>query len=150
MGKEGFVSYKTDFERMFHPRRLAIAGVSAQGLGFGRWILESLLAIGFEGEIFPVNPRGGEVFRKKIYASIDDIPGQIDFAILAVSSQLVPETLAACRRKGAAGAEILSSGFRELGTAEGIALEEAVKAEARKASGSSVPTVLGSIVPEAA
>ncbi|MDQ5986601.1 MAG: hypothetical protein CSYNP_02331 [Syntrophus sp. SKADARSKE-3] len=132
MENEGYVGYKTDFERIFHPRRLAVAGVSAQGLGFGRGIFESLLTIGFEGEIFPVNPRGGEIFGKKIYASIDDIPGQIDFAILAVSSQFVPETLAACRRKGAAGAEIISSGFRELGTDEGIALEEAVKAEARK------------------
>lgn len=121
-----------DFERIFHPRRLAIAGVSTQAVGFGTGILDSLLAIGFAGEIFPVNPRGGEIFGLKIYRRIEDIPGEIDFAIICVSADLVPEALEACRKKGAAGAEILSAGFRELGTAEGIAREEAVKAEARK------------------
>ncbi len=122
----------TDFERIFHPRRLAVIGVSAQGMGFGRGILDSLLSIGFEGEIFPVNPKGGEVFGLKIYPRVEDIPGQIDFAIIAVAASLVPETLRVCREKGAAGAEILSAGFRELGTEEGIALEEAIKAEAAK------------------
>ncbi|MDD5170786.1 MAG: CoA-binding protein, partial [Syntrophales bacterium] len=130
MRKSGGHSGKTDFERIFHPRRVAIAGVSAQGAGFGRGILESLLAIGFDGEIFPVNPRGGEVSGLKIYPRIEDIPGVIDFAIVAVAAEHVPETLEACRKKGAAGAQILSSGFRELGTPEGIALEEAVKAVA--------------------
>jgi len=123
---------KTDFERIFHPRRLAIAGVSTQAVGFGSGILDSLLAIGFEGEIFPVNPRGGEIFGLKIYHRIEDIPGEIDFAIICVAADLVPAALAACREKGAAGAEILSAGFRELGTAEGIAREEAIKAEAQK------------------
>jgi acyl-CoA synthetase (NDP forming) len=121
---------KTDFERIFHPRRLAIAGVSAQGTGFGAGILVALLEIGFSGEIFPVNPRGGEIFGMKIHPRIEDIPGPIDMAILAVAAHHVPEALAACRKQGAAGAVILSAGFRELGTPEGIALEEAVKAEA--------------------
>jgi len=123
---------KTDFDRIFHPRRLAIVGVSAQGMGFGTGILDSLLSIGFSGEIFPVNPRGGEIFGLKIYPRLEDIPGPIDFAIIAVAASLVTETVRACREKGAAGVEILSSGFRELGTAEGIALEEALQAEARK------------------
>ena len=122
----------TDFERIFHPRRLAIVGVSSEGTGFGAGMLGSLLEIGFAGEIFPVNPRGGEVFGLKIYPSIEDIPGEIDFAIICIGAKYVPSALAACREKGAAGAEILSAGFRELGTPEGVALEEAVKAEAAK------------------
>jgi acyl-CoA synthetase (NDP forming) len=123
---------KTDVGRIFHPKCLAIVGVSAQGKGFGSGILDSLLFSGFQGDIFPVNPRGGEIFSLKIYSRIEDIPGQIDFTIIAVAAALVPESLRAYREKGAAGAEILSAGFRELGTAEGIALEEAVKAEAEK------------------
>ena len=132
MENDATTGQKSDFERIFHPRRVAIVGVSAQGMGFGRGILDSLLAIGFEGEIFPVNPKGGEVFGLKIYPRIEDIPGEIDFAILAVAAPLVPEALAACRRKGAAGAEILSAGFKEMATPEGLALEEAIQAEARQ------------------
>lgn len=122
----------TDFERLFHPRRVAIVGVSTQGLGFGRGIMDSLLAMKFDGEIYPVNPRGGEVYGRKIYPRVEDIPVPIDFAIIAVAAPLVPDAVAACREKGAVGAEILSAGFRELGTKEGIALEERIKEEARK------------------
>lgn len=121
-----------DFERIFHPKAVAIVGVSIQDWGFGRGIMNSLLSIGFEGKIYPVNPRGGEIYGHKIYPRVEDIPENIDFAIIAVTAPLVPNTLASCRAKGAAGAEILSAGFRELGTKEGIALEEAIKAEAKK------------------
>jgi len=123
---------KTLFERIFYPKHVAIVGVSTQDWGFGRGIMDSLLSIGFEGKIYPVNPRGGEIYGHKIYPRVEDIPVPIDFAIIAVANNLVPQALAACREKGAAGAEILSAGFRELGTPEGIALEEAIKEEAKK------------------
>lgn len=121
-----------DFERIFHPKRVAIVGVSTQDWGFGRGIMDSLLSIGFEGKIYPVNPRGGEIYGHKIFSRVEEIPENIDFAIIAVAAPLVPAALASCRQKGAAGAEILSAGFRELGTKEGIALEEAVKEEAKR------------------
>ncbi|MCX7635990.1 MAG: CoA-binding protein, partial [Syntrophales bacterium] len=118
------------FQRIFHPRRLAVVGVSTGGFGFGRGILLSLLAMGFPGDIFPVNPRGGQINGLTIYPTVEDIPGPIDFAIIAVEAPLVPAAVRACRRKGAAGVEILSSGFRELGTPEGKALEEEIRREA--------------------
>jgi len=123
---------QTDFERIFHPRRVAVAGVSAEGFGFGRGIFLSLLAMNFDGELLPVNPRGGEIRGRKIYRCVEEIPGDIDFAVISVGAAHVPETLEGCRKKGAAGAEIISSGFRELGTAEGIALENDVIAIARR------------------
>ncbi len=116
----------TDFERIFHPRRVAVVGVSAEGFGFGRGIFLSLLAMNFDGELLPVNPRGGEICGRKIYPGVEEIPGEIDFAVIAVGAAQVPETLERCRRKGAAGAEIISSGFRELGTPEGAAREAAI------------------------
>ena len=124
----------SSFDRIFNPRRLAIIGVSANpgDFGFGIGLLRSLLHIGFEGTIYPVNPRGGEVFGLTIYRRIDDIPENIDFAIIAVAARLVPEALEACRRKGAAGAEILSSGFKEAGTPEGDALDAELQAIVRR------------------
>lgn len=123
---------QTDYERIFHPRRVAVAGVSAEGFGYGRAIFLSLLAMNFSGELIPVNPRGGEIRGHRIYRRIEEIPGDIDFAVIAVAAAHVPETLEQCIGKGAAGAEIISSGFRELGTPEGIALESAVIAVARR------------------
>ena len=121
-----------DLDRMFAPASIAIVGVSSEGFGFGRGIFISHLAIGYEGKLYPVNKRGGSIEGMTIYPSVEDIPDNIDFAIIAVPAHLVPSALEACRKKGAVGAEILSSGFREVGTPEGIALEEELQIIARR------------------
>ena len=119
---------KEDMERIFHPRRLAIVGVSTDGgaRGFGIGMLTGLQAMRYAGEIFPVNPKGGSYAGLNFYKKVEDISGQIDFAIIAVAAKDVPEALEACRKKGAAGAEILSAGFGELATKEGRELENKI------------------------
>lgn len=119
-------------DRIFSPGSVAIVGVSAEGFGFGRGIYLSHLTIGFEGKLYPVNKRGGSIDGQTIYTSIEAIPDTIDFAIIAVPAHLVPSALEACRKKGAVGAEILSSGFSETGTPEGIALEEELRTIAKR------------------
>jgi acyl-CoA synthetase (NDP forming) len=120
------------FERIFNPQAIAIIGVSAQGSMFGSGILNALTAIGFEGEIFAVNPKGGEFNGKRIYKNLGEIPRTVDFAIIAVPAERVPEALESCRIMGIAGAEILSAGFTETGTDKGKALEKKVREIASK------------------
>ncbi|MEA2102910.1 MAG: CoA-binding protein [Thermodesulfobacteriota bacterium] len=120
------------FDRIFYPAAIAVVGVSSRGLGFGSGIIVSLNAIGFAGEIYPVNPRGGEFQGLKIYRDVSDIPGKIDLAIIAVKAEFVPGVLEACRLKGAAGAQILSAGFCETGTAQGLSLEEEIAVIAKR------------------
>jgi len=122
----------TDYERIFHPQKLAIVGVSEEGIGFGSGMFNALQAMGFEGEIFPANPKGGKFSGTDIYKQVEDIPVKLDFAIICVTATAVPDILEACRKKGAAGAEILSAGFSELGTAEGVQLEEKIRQIAAK------------------
>ena len=122
----------TQLQRIFHPKRLAVIGVSAGSLGFGSRTIETLLHFGYQGEICPVNPKGGTISGLKIYKTIEEIPGDLDLAIIAVPAPLVPKALEACRRKGVIGAEILSAGFKELGTPEGRALEEEIKKISRQ------------------
>lgn len=116
-----------NFERIFNPASIAVIGVSKKGFGFGRGVLLSLLSIGYSGKLYPVNPSGGTVSKLTIYKTIEDIPGTIDFAIIAVPAAKVPDALESCRKKGAAGAEILSSGFSEVGTPEGAELDRQVR-----------------------
>ncbi|MBN1381089.1 MAG: CoA-binding protein [Deltaproteobacteria bacterium] len=120
-----------NFEKIFHPQRVAIVGVSAEGFGFGSNTMMALQTFGFKGEIFPVNPKGGTIRDLKIYPRIEDIPGEIDFGIIAVQAPLVPKALEDLRKKGAVGAEILSAGFKELATEQGRALEDDVKRVAK-------------------
>ncbi|MBP7734375.1 MAG: CoA-binding protein [Spirochaetes bacterium] len=112
------------FKKIFEPRSIAIIGVATKGFGFGRGILLSLLAYGYSGTLYPVNPKGGEIKGLPIYKSVEDIPGMIDFGIIAVPAPDVPDAVEACRKKGAAAVEILSSGFTETGAPEGARLEE--------------------------
>ncbi len=113
-----------NFKKIFGPRNVAIVGVAAEGFGFGRGILISLLEYGYPGTIYPVNPKGGEIRGLTLYKTVEDIPEQIDFGIIAVPASKVPDAVEACRKKGAAAVEILSSGFSETGTPEGSLLEE--------------------------
>ncbi len=119
-------SARDAFERIFHPRSVAIVGVSARGNVFGTGILSALKAIGFEGRLYAVNPKGGEYNGMKIHTGLSEIPEPIDFAIIAVPAERVPQALEECRLVGVAGAEILSAGFSELGTEEGVRLEQEI------------------------
>jgi acyl-CoA synthetase (NDP forming) len=130
VGKRAKAGYPiTDYERIFHPRSIAILGVSAEegGIGFGAGMLRVILAMGFEGKIFPVNPKGGSISGLEIYRQVEDIPEKVDFAIIAVAARWVPASLSACLKIGVAGVEILSSGFSELGTEEGRELERQIQ-----------------------
>ncbi len=127
MATENDLKKFADLDRIFEPGSIAVVGVSAEGFGFGRGIFLSLRSIRYEGKLYPVNKRGGSIAGMKIYSAIEDIPDKIDFAIIAVPALLVPSALEACRIKGAVGAEILSAGFSETGTPEGIALEEELR-----------------------
>lgn len=123
-----------NLDRLFNPSSIAIVGVSASAAGasFGRNVLLSHIEIGYEGKLYPVSKSGGVIAGLPIYPSVDDIPGNIDFAVIAVPAPFVPGVIEACRKKGAAGVAVLASGFRETGTPEGIVLEEEVKAMAEK------------------
>lgn len=138
----------TDFDRIFHPKNIAVVGVSAEGSVFGSGMILTLREFGYKGSIYAVNPRGGEFAGLPLYKRVEDIPEEIDFAVIAVSAKHVPEVLEACRQKGAAGAEILSAGFRELGTPAGIALEEEIKGIAARGIRVVGPNCFGIYCPE--
>jgi acyl-CoA synthetase (NDP forming) len=119
----------TDFERIFHPHNIAIIGISAEdgGTGFGSGMFLAIKAMGFEGKIFPVNPKGGNLNGSHIYKQVEDIEELVDFAVITVAAKHVPEVLEGCLRKGIEGVEILSSGFSELGTEAGYELEKKIQ-----------------------
>lgn len=123
----GGISAHTQLERIFHPKTIAVVGVAAEGNMFGSGMIVSLKEFGYGGTIYAVHPKGGEFAGLPILRTVEEIPEAIDFAIIAVAAHRVPEVLEACRKKGAAGAEILSAGFRELATPEGAALEREIR-----------------------
>jgi len=101
------------FEPLFYPKSLAVIGASSDKTKFGNIILSALMEIGFEGKIYPVNTEGGEINGLKSYRSLQDIPGEVDFAVLTIPAPAIKDSLEACLRKGVKGVEIITSGFKE-------------------------------------
>jgi len=113
----------TGLDALFAPRGVAIIGASREEHTIGREILENLIGAGFQGPIFPVNPRAPWVNSLKCYPSVTAIPDPVDLAIIVVPYVHVPGVLRECGQQGIRGAVIISNGFKEVG-GEGIAREE--------------------------
>jgi acetyltransferase len=81
-------------------------------------------------KVYPVNPRGGQFQRDRVYPDIADIPARIDLAVVAARAEFVPDILERCIKNGVGGAVIISGGFAESGRAD---LQEKLVALARTA-----------------
>ncbi len=119
---------------LFHPRSIAIAGVSGDSTKFngGLGYMQSLISMGFKGKIYPVNPNGGEVCGSKIYPSIKAIPGGVDYVISAIPARYTPELMAECAAKGVKAIQLFASGFSEMEGEEGKQLESEILRAARQ------------------
>ena len=114
---------RQQLDRMFHPRGMALFGGVATVVSFGRRFMDSQRLYGYRGAIYPISEKGGEVSGIKVYKHLSEVPGPIDLAALSVPARAVSGILRDCLKNNVAGVQIHSSGFSEMATAEGIALE---------------------------
>ncbi|GAB2508991.1 acetate--CoA ligase family protein [Nocardiopsis aegyptia] len=105
-------------ERIFKPRSIAIIGASNEAGKIGNSVIRNIVDGGYEGEIHPVNPKAPEVYGRTAYASIADVPGDVDVAVFAIPAKFVAKALEDAGRKGVAGAILIPSGFAETGEHE--------------------------------
>ena len=129
--------------RLLTPSSVAVVGASNDEGKIGNAVLRHLLDLGFEGPVYPVNPGTRHVRGVPAYAGIEDIPADVDLAVVAVPADEVAEVVEACRRKRVRGLVVISGGFGESGP-EGRVRERQLVAAAR-ASGMRVvgPNCLG-------
>nr|MDO8082411.1 CoA-binding protein [Candidatus Freyarchaeota archaeon] len=123
---------KSSLSSILEPNSVAVVGASTTPLKIGNVIVWNLVN-GFEGGIFPVNPRakGEKIYGCEVYSTVSEIPGEVDLACLVVPRELVPEALEDCGDKGVKGAMVAAAGFSDSGE-EGKRLEEEVLRIARK------------------
>ncbi|MBI4496810.1 MAG: CoA-binding protein [Chloroflexi bacterium] len=120
-----------DLDYFFAPRSVAVVGASHNPQKLGYFLMDNLLRERFPGPIYPVNPRGGTILGLKVYPAVQEIPGPVDLAVIAVPAPLVVAALEECGRKGARAAVVISAGFKETGP-EGALREQEVAATARR------------------
>jgi len=127
-------SRNRSLEYLFHPRSIAIAGVSRKldAWNHGQMYLNSLLNCGFRGRLYPLNPGGGEISGLTIYRNIREVPDNVDYVISAIPARFTPKLIADCAAKGVKAIHMFTAGFSELGNDHGRRLEQEVTGIARK------------------
>ena len=117
---------------LLNPRRIALVGASADPTRLTARAQVYLRKHGFDGELYPVNPRAETILGEKSYPSIAAIPGPVDLAYLLLATEHVEGVINDVAAKGIPVACILADGFAEAGP-EGIARQERLLATARAA-----------------
>ena len=115
-----------DLKTLFHPRSVALIGVSTEPTKLSGRPFRFFREFGYAGSVYPVNPKYQEINGVRCYASLAEIPGEVDLAVVTLPASAVPGTLAECGAKGVKAAAIISSGFAEVGGA-GVRLQEELK-----------------------
>jgi acetyl coenzyme A synthetase (ADP forming)-like protein len=105
-------------DRMMNPRAVAVIGASAEDGKIGNSVMKNLINGGFAGDIYPVNPKADEILGRKAYASIKDVPGEVDVAVFAIPAKFVASAIDECGAKGVPAAVLIPSGFAETGNVE--------------------------------
>jgi acetyl coenzyme A synthetase (ADP forming)-like protein len=115
--------------RIMKPRAIAVIGASNEDGKIGNSVMKNLTNGGYQGEIYPINPKADEVLGIKAYKSIGDVDADVDVAVFAVPAKFVSGALEEAGKKGVAGGILIPSGFAETGNQD---LQDEVVAIARK------------------
>ncbi|GAA2358599.1 acetate--CoA ligase family protein [Nonomuraea africana] len=107
--------------RIFKPRSIAVIGASAEQGKIGNSVMRNLINGGYQGQIFPINPKAADIMGLPAYKSVADVPYDVDVAVFAIPAAFVPPALEQVGEKGVAGAIMIPSGFAETGNVEGQA-----------------------------
>jgi acetyltransferase len=105
-------------DSFFNPSSIAVIGASTNTSKLGYAVLENLVNGGFlsdSRQVHPINPKADEILGLKAYPDVNQVPGEIDLAVIVIPYPVVPDALRTCGQKGIPSAIVISAGFREAG-----------------------------------
>ncbi|NJD62515.1 MAG: CoA-binding protein, partial [Deltaproteobacteria bacterium] len=102
-------------DALFHPKSLAVIGASRKPEKVGYGVFANLIHAGFPGDIYGVNPGGGEVLGRAVYSSIEEIPGAVELGVFVVPPAAILDGMPRLAEKGMRAAIVISAGFKETG-----------------------------------
>lgn len=114
------------------PRSVAVVGASERAGALGRYVLTNLLQGGYQGTVWPVNPKHRQLMGLRCYTSLEQLPAAPDLVVVATPARTVPGVIEAAGQCGLRAALVLSAGFAEAGP-EGRALQAQMLAHAHAA-----------------
>ena len=115
-----------NIEYIISPRSIAVVGATNRPGSVGLAVFRNILTAGFQGVLYPVNPKWKSVQSVKAYPKLMDIPDEVDLAVIIVPAEMACSVLEEAGQKQVKGAIIVSAGFKEVG-GHGVELENYVK-----------------------
>lgn len=113
----------SSIQYFFRPAGVALIGASSNPMKLSYGVLENMTRYGYEGKVYPVNPKSSEILGLPCFPDISAVPDPVELAVLMIPAPYVADTLEACGKRGLKAVTIISGGFKEVGK-EGAALEQ--------------------------
>ncbi len=101
--------------RFFDVGSVAVIGASRRQDTIGQTLVRNLVLGEFTGTVHAVNSQTDAVAGLPAYASVREVPGDVDLAVVAVPADAVADVVLDCAAKGVHGLVVISSGFAETG-----------------------------------
>lgn len=111
-----------ELNKFFYPVSIAIIGASSKKGSLSLELISHLMSYGYNGRIFPVNPKAHSIHSVKAYSSLIDIEDEIDLAMIMVPRDLVLSAIDDCGKKNVKSVVVITAGFKETGE-EGSSVE---------------------------
>ena len=108
----------SNIRSLFEPKSIAVIGASTDTKKIGYTVVNNILASGYKGKVYPVNPSGGTVLNLPVHKHIGDIEDDIDVVCTVIPAPRVFESVQRCAEKGVKYNLIITSGFSEVGNSE--------------------------------
>lgn len=115
-----------DLAPLLAPRSIAVVGASESPDSWAPEIERSLRHIGYDGELYPINPKYDTVWGRPCLHAIRALPSGVDLVVFVVPARVVVGMIDGCGARGVRGIMVVSSGFAEAGP-DGVALQEQLR-----------------------
>jgi len=119
------------FDVLFNPKSVAVLGASEREFNIGNRVVKNLVEYGYKGAIYPINAKVDAIYGQKTYASILDVPTDVDVVHVAIAARHVPQAIDECGTKNVKYLIMNGGGFSEIGPV-GAAIEADCMARAKK------------------
>lgn len=122
-----------DISKIINPASIAVVGATNRKGSVGLAVFSNLIYGGYQGVLFPINPKARSIQGVKAYPRLVDVPDPVDLVVIVVPPEAAIDTLEQAGQIGAKGAVVITAGFKEVG-GHGVELEERLKATANRAN----------------
>ena len=102
-----------ELKTFINPENITVIGASERPGAWGSFIMESLLAWKFTGNIYPVNPKAKTIYGVPAFPDINAVPDPVDLAVIAIPVEFLEATVKVCGEKGYTGVTIITAGLSE-------------------------------------